>query len=152
MREITNATTEQLIKFTTFNGLYTDNLMHNLQNELKNEKASGKTKPYYRAYLNIVKRTAELINSLGIEDPFTKCSFFYYLLWLGIFSKDHTYAFTDKNRISNMSALGADIMLGKAACLNNSDMLSRILRATGTESYIIGCDVPDIKANPKIGG
>lgn len=148
MREITNATTEQLIKFTTFNGLYTEDVMRKLQKQLQVEKEVGRNKPYYRAYLNIVKKSANLIKALGLEDPFTKCSFFYYLLWLGMFSKNQSFTFNEQERISDISALGADIMLGKAACLNNSDMLSRLLRATGTESYIIGCDVPDIKANP----
>ena len=149
MRNITTATNEQLLNYALFNHLYTEEVMQGFQNSLTTEKERGKNKPYYRAYLNIVKRTASLINSLGIENPFTKCSFFYYLLWLGMFSKDQSFTFNDQERISDISSLGADIMLGKSACLNNVDMLSRILRATGTESYIIGCDVPDIKANLK---
>ncbi len=147
MRNITTATNEQLLNYALFNHLYTEEVMQGFQNSLTTEKERGKNKPYYRAYLNIVKRTASLINSLGIENPFTKCSFFYYLLWLGMFSKDQSFTFNDQERVSDISALGADIMLGKSACLNNVDMLSRVLRATGTESYIIGCDVPDIKAN-----
>lgn len=147
MRTIDSATNEQILKYATFKHLYTESTMCNIQNRLTTEKEKDKNKPFYRAYLNIVKRTANLIKTLDIKDSFTKCSFFYYLLWLGMFSKDQTYTFTNQDRISNMSALGADIMLGQAACLNNVDMLSRVLRETGTESYIIGCDVPDIKTN-----
>ncbi len=71
-------------------------------------------------------------------------------MWLGLFSQNRTFNFNEENRISDISALGADIMLGNAACLNNADMLCRILRSTGTESYIIGCDVPDIIAHHTI--
>ena len=148
MRTVTNSSMEQIIKYVTFNKIYTNEFMHSLQAHLINEINADKNKPFYRAYLNIVKETANLINSLNIKDSFTKCSFFYYLLWLGIFSQDRSFTFSDQNRISNMSALGADIMLGKSACLNNTDMLSRVLRATNTESYIIGCEVADIKAIP----
>lgn len=150
MRAIGDATYSQLLRFRDFNAFFNTRSMASFQGELRKFIEEDKDKPFYRAYLNIVRRTAELINTLGIKDNLVKCSFFYYLLWSGFFSQNHKFIYQTQDRISNLSALGADIMLGKAACLNNADMLSRILRSTGAESYIMACDVPNIKANPAL--
>lgn len=146
MRTPDQASMDELIKFSTFNALFSNELMQKIKNSTSKEVLQDQDKPYYRAYLNIIKRTASLIQRLNIEDPLIKCSLFYYLLWGGFFSNNRQYCFEAIERYNNASALGADIMLGKGACLNNCDMLSRILRATGTESYFIGCQVSSIKS------
>ncbi len=147
MRTFDNSSLYQREKFMIFNNLYTDKLMKTFQEEVKTEVEKGKNKPFYRAYLNIIKRTADLFKQLAIDDALVKCCFFNHLLWSGFFSKNHQISYQEEGRISNFSALGADIMLGKTACLNNSDMLCRLLRATGTESFIIACDVFDDSFN-----
>ncbi len=76
MRTVSNVTRDQLMKFVAFNAFYSKEVMYSLQNRLNEFKIFGQKQPYYYAYLNIIKRTARLIKSLNIEDPFTKCSFF----------------------------------------------------------------------------
>lgn len=148
MRTLANATQRQLEIFGAFNALYNEEAMHEMKNRFNQDREEGRSKPFYRAYLNIVKKTAKLIKELGIEDTLDKCSFFYYLLWLGIFSKDGNFNYSKEEIIPNPAALGAHVMLGKSVCLQNTDLLSRILRETGTESYIMGCDAPNMIADP----
>lgn len=92
-------------------------------------------------YNSIIKRTANLIKELNITNPIETSVIFEYLLWNGYFSKNKKICFSKYNRIINLTALGADIMRGKTVCLNNSDMLSRLLRELKYTSYMIACNI-----------
>ncbi len=97
--------------------------------------------PYYRAYLNIVKNTARLMRELGSKDAVSASIIFEYLLWNGYLSKDRQLIYCESGRINNLAVSGADIMRGKSVCLNNAEMLTRVLDEMGLDATLIGCRV-----------
>ena len=96
---------------------------------------------FYNAYLNIVKRTAAFFKDLGCTNPITASIVFEYALWNGYFSKDNHLVYCSAGRVNNMAIPGADIMLGKSVCLNNAEMLTRVLREMGMEAYLVGAAI-----------
>lgn len=98
--------------------------------------------PFYISYFNILKRTAEVIDSLNIKDPISISIIFEYLLWNGYLSKDHKLNYCASDRTNNLGLLGADIITGKSVCLNNSIMLTDLLKQIGIKAYAFGAYVP----------
>ena len=97
--------------------------------------------PYYESYMNIIKRTAAFYKELGSTNPLTASVLFEYTLWNGYFSKDKHLVYSSAGRINNFAATGADIMRGKSVCLNNAEMLTRVLKEMGNEAYFLGCSI-----------
>ena len=140
---------EKLEEIRRFYNFYDDNLVKSCSGFLTPTYQEISTTDYYRAYLNIVKRTAEFIKYFtNSNDPILACIVFQYLLWNGYLSKDKKLVYSISDRINNPVVTGADIMLGKSVCLNNADMQTSVLRAMGHEAYLLGCEVdPHQEAN-----
>lgn len=138
---------EQKVKYDKFMDFYSD-AMINMYSDLLNERFKVNEKlSFYHAYKNIIKKTAKLINELGINDPFHASVIFEYLLWNGYFSKDNSLVYNLNNRKCNIAALGADIMLGNSVCLNNSDMLTKVLNEMGINSYTVAGSLKHCEGN-----
>lgn len=134
-------TEEQFRKINHFLNFYNDKTIDAYRESYREQKAKVRREPYYRAYLNIVYETAEVLKRIGINDPLTASVAFEYLLWNGFFSKDHKLVYSISNRINNTAITGADIMRGKSVCLNNAEMLSRVLRNMQLDGYLMGCNL-----------
>ncbi len=106
-----------------------------------NQRVYAGFRPYYESYTNIVKRTAAFYKELGCTSPLVASVLFEYTLWNGYFSKDKHLVYSSAGRINNFAATGADIMLGKSVCLNNAEMLTRVLKEMGDEAYFLGCSI-----------
>lgn len=134
----------EIKRITKFLRYYDDQTVSSYINTYKKEKEHIIEEPFYHAYLKIVDSTARLLRDLGIRDSLTATVAFEYLLWNGYLSIDHKLSYSISNRINNTVATGADIMRGKSVCLNNAEMLARVLRSMGLVGYIMGCNL-----NPK---
>jgi len=146
MTDFEQMTEEQKNIYNNFQKKYSDSVIETFSNLYFKEYQEIITRDYYKFYLNIVKKTAILIQELGVNDPFQATVIFEYLLWNGYLSKDKKLLYSMSDRVNNIGAVGADIIRGKSVCLNNADMLSIILRNMGIESYLLGCYV-----DPKVG-
>ena len=102
---------------------------------------------YREAYMEIISKTADLLKDIKMDNPFDASLAFEYLLWNGYFSKDKKLKYSMNNRCLALDALGADIMRGYSVCLNNSDMLARVLEELNIPSKILNCYV-DIESLP----
>lgn len=91
----------------------------------------------YKAYLNIIKKTGILIKDLNIYDPFTTSLVFEYLLWNGFFSKNQQLKYDQNCQIYEPFLFGANIMLGKSVCLQNSTMLADLLTSLNYQSGLV---------------
>ena len=94
---------------------------------------------YLKAYKEIISKTADLLKYIKRDNPFDASLIFQYLLWNGYFSKDNNIKYSKDNRFNALDALGADIMRGYSVCLNNSDMLTRILNSLDVPARILCC-------------
>lgn len=98
---------------------------------------------YYKSYIEIIKRTAELCYELKLnDDTFDISVFFEYLLWCGYLSVNHKLAFCDFDIVNNMACNGADIMRGKSICMSNAEMLKRLYIELGYDAYLLGVYIP----------
>ena len=141
MIRFTDMTEEQKEKIKRFVNYYDDSTIKLYTEALAKQRSIVSNEPYYEAYLNIIKRTARLIPELGCYNSISASIVFEYLLWNGYLSKDKDLVYSITDRINNTTITGADIMRGKSVCLNNADMLTRVLKEMGNESYIMGCGV-----------
>ena len=98
---------------------------------------NNETKEFYQPYLNIIKNTTVLLKELHLDNPLDASKTYEYLLWNGYFSQNKHFTYNDDTFI-NPLVPGTDIMLGKAVCLNNAEMLTRVLQELNIESYLIG--------------
>ncbi len=114
--------------------MYEDKYNPNLE-FYDNEKESS----YLKAYKEIISKTADLLKYIKRDNPFDASLIFQYLLWNGYFSKDDNIKYSKDNRFNALDALGADIMRGYSVCLNNSDMLTRILNNLDVPARILCC-------------
>lgn len=144
MLTIEQMTEEQKKKYEKFKNFYSPNMIKTYSQAFQKHREIASSELYYRAYLNIVKKTAQLIKECGINDPLCASVIYEYLLWNGYLSKDHNLVYSISNRMNNIAVTGADVVRGKSVCLNNADMLASILREMGLEAYLLGC-----KVNPK---
>lgn len=149
MRTVKDISQDEFEKIKNFYDFYTPTLVKKYSELLANYEKNNINTETYRAYLNIVNRTASLIKNLAqTTNPFVACAIFQYLLWYGYLSKDHQLIYSISNRVNNLSMTGADIMLGKSVCLNNADMQTSVLRALGNNAYLMGCIIdPRKEAN-----
>jgi len=146
---INNFTEEQKNKYENFFKFYTNETIDFFSKVFEDKFKESEQKDFYIAYKNIIKKTAKLINELGITDPFHASVIFEYLLWNGFLSKDKTLVYDITNRKNNIALTGADIMRGNSVCLNNSDMLTSVLNQMDIRSYILGCSVKPTKETLK---
>lgn len=103
---------------------------------------SSVNEDYYKAYHEIIKRTAALCDKFTLESyPLSIALIYEYLLWGGYLSKDHRYAYDTSNRVNNLACTGADIMRGHGVCLNHADMLANLYRELGYEAHMIGMSI-----------
>jgi len=149
MVTLNNMTEQQKNKIEKFLNFYSENNVKIFSNVSTQEKEIIKNEVFYHSYLSIVKKTANLIKELGVNDPFHATVIFEYLLWNGYLSKNKNLIYSISNRICNIALPGADIMRGKSVCLNNAAMLSDILNDMGIEAYTIGANVKENEANLK---
>ncbi len=126
-------------KYTKLKIFYNSTIGESLfkANMIKEEKI--KKLDIYESYMSIVKDTCKLIKELGIKDPYNASAIFDYLLWNGYLSKDKTLKYSISNRTNLNYLAGTDIMTGRSVCINNADMLSRVLNELGYESFIFVC-------------
>ena len=94
---------------------------------------------YLNAYKEIISKTADLLKYIKMDNPFDASLIFQYLLWNGYFSKDKNFKYSKDNRCLARDAYGADIMRGYSVCLNNCDMLTRILNSLDIPSRVLYC-------------
>ena len=100
---------------------------------------------YLNAYKEIISKTADLLKYIKMDNPFDASLIFQYLLWNGYFSKDKNFKYSQDNRFNALDAFGADIMRGYSVCLNNSDMLTRVLNSLDIPSRILCCSTNELK-------
>lgn len=100
---------------------------------------------YLNAYKEIISKTADLLKYIKIDNPFDASLIFQYLLWNGYFSKDKNFKYSKDNRCLARDAYGADIMRGYSVCLNNCDMLTRILNSLDIPSRVLYCSLKQEK-------
>ena len=81
-------------------------------------------------YEEIVSKTAQLMKELNITDTIELCNIFSYMLYSGMFSKDHKYSYKPVLMKSAKSQydFGMTIMAKKGACLNNVFLLDAVLK------------------------
>lgn len=135
---------ERIMQMARFASKYNESSLKTFEEVAEAGKKAIIDKPYYKAYLNIVKNTAQFIKETGGADPISASIIFEYLLWNGYLSKDKKLVYSISGRINNTSVIGADIMRGKSVCLNNAEMLTRVLNDMNFEAYLTGCGIfPD---------
>ena len=139
MLRLSDLTPEQIEKMKKFYRKYDETTLKFYKEIFAKQKREIVNQPYYESYQNIINSTARLIREMGSKDPITASVIFEYLLWNGYFSQDKQLVYCVSGRINNMTITGADIMRGKSVCLNNADMLTRVLQSMGMEAYIMGC-------------
>ena len=100
---------------------------------------------YLNAYKEIISKTADLLKYIKMDNPLDALLIFQYLLWNGYFSKDKNFKYSQDNRFNALDAFGADIMRGYSVCLNNSDMLTRVLNSLDIPSRILCCSTNELK-------
>ena len=100
---------------------------------------------YLNAYKEIISKTADLLKYIKMDNAFDASLIFQYLLWNGYFSKDKNFKYSKDNRFNALDAFGADIMRGYSVCLNNSDMLTRVLNSLDIPSRILCCSTNELK-------
>ena len=100
---------------------------------------------YLNAYKEIISKTADLLKYIKMDNAFDASLIFQYLLWNGYFSKDKNFKYSQDNRFNALDAFGADIMRGYSVCLNNSDMLTRVLNSLDIPSRILCCSTNELK-------
>lgn len=100
---------------------------------------------YLNAYKEIISKTADLLKYIKMDNAFDASLIFQYLLWNGYFSKDKNLKYSKDNRFNALDAFGADIMRGYSVCLNNSDMLTRVLNSLDIPSRILCCSTNELK-------
>lgn len=132
---------EEVEKIKNFSEFYSDSFIDVLHRVYQDSIKEVEQEDYYQSYLKICNNTATLMRDLGIDDPMLASSVFSYLLWNGYFSKDRYFVFSQSNRVSNLGALGADIMRGRSVCINNARMLTRVLVDMGVDAHLMGCSV-----------
>lgn len=130
---------ERIAKMARFVGKYDEVKLQMYREVALEQQRAVVGKPYYRAYLNIVKNTARFIKENGAVDPMKASIIFEYLLWNGYLSKDKKLVYSVSGRINNNAISGADIMRGKSVCVNNAEMLTRVLKEMGFEANLTGC-------------
>ena len=109
---------------------------------LSYDEELAKKQPYNIAYDEIINKTAKFIkDELGYEDSMSISVIFEYMLWNGYFSKNKEYMFAQSGRMNNKSNYGADIMLGRGTCLNNSAILADLINSCGETAYPVMCYV-----------
>lgn len=96
---------------------------------------------FYYYYNNIICSIVKLMKELKIEDPFMICQSFIYLLHSGFFSINGEYIYSVDDLIENSYCAGATVMTGKGKCLNNSDMLTDVLRKNRIASSLVSCKI-----------
>ena len=128
-------------KYNNFNNFYIEPAVDMFNKIFSNAKEDTKKMDFYEPYLNIIKKTSDLIKESNVSGPLQSSVLFEYLLWNGYLSKDNNLVFSTSDRILNLGLPGADIVRGKSVCLNNAMMLNEVLRESGFESYILGCNV-----------
>lgn len=132
---------EEVEKIKNFSEFYSDSFIDVLHRVYQDSIKEVEQEDYYQSYLKICNNTATLMRDLGIDDPMLASSVLSYLLWNGYFSKDRYFVFSQSNRVSNLGALGADIMRGRSVCINNAEMLTRVLVDMGVDAHLMGCSV-----------
>ncbi len=134
-----------------FNFYYNEELINLIIKKAEEIRNQTLEETAYNSYLNIVKKTANLIKEMNVTEPFLISACFSYLLWNGYLTKDKKIMYNFYNRINNLNMLGADIILGNSVCLNNSAMLVNVLEQFNFESYNIQINInKEINLNSKI--
>lgn len=119
--------------------IYTDDFIEGVGSALTPEKVALRNTQLYKSYLKICKSTAGVIKDLHLQDPVLATAAFQHILWNGYLSKQKAFMYCAPDRVLNMAIPGADIMRGKSVCLNNAEMLTRVLNEMGTEAHTVGC-------------
>lgn len=122
-----------------FTDIYTDDLIKGFGSVLVPEKIALANTQLYKSYLQICKKTARVIKDLRLDDPVLATAAFQHILWNGYLSKQKAFMYSVPDRVLNMAIPGADVMRGKSVCLNNAEMLTRVLNEMGTEAHTVGC-------------
>lgn len=125
---------EKWIDFIQDFDKYQENANVNLYNDRLSDVVR---KPYYKAYLDIIRDIVKLFRELNINDEIDFSILYTYLLWNGYFSKDRelVYGVPTSNKLFFE---GMDIMCGKSKCINNSRMLCDLLMYNGKFSCVVG--------------
>ena len=100
-----------------------------------------------KEYQDIINKTAIFIKELGLKDNHVSYfSIFSFLLWNGIFSKDNKYVYSADDTFDANGYFGLDIMYGKGNCKSNSDMMSKVFKKMGLNSYFLvnSCDIKSV--------
>ena len=112
----------------------------------KREEEGIVNKDYYQAYSNVVKRTADLILNLGVEDPYRASVIFEYLLWNGYLSRDGKFSYSVDDSVNIRPIYGASVLQGSGVCLNIVDISSRVLQEMGIKSSYVSCYLDQVKS------
>lgn len=96
-------------------------------------------KEFFKNYIFIINETIKLFKKLELTDPIEISLAFEYLLWNGYFSKDKTLIYEPEVQYNIPIAQGADVINGKSVCINNAEMLTRILKKMGFSAFIVPC-------------
>lgn len=131
-------------QFVDFYNKYLEIDDYQFKDEYEETLKYSNSSKFYNYYLSIIKRTCELIQKLKINDPKQVTIIFEYLLWNGYFSNEKNLIYSRNKKKDIFGAYGVDIMLGRTACLSNSDMLSKIFTMLGYENHLLFCDLPKI--------
>ena len=97
-------------------------------------------------YNKIIDDTAKIIKELGFKNNHTSYfSVFSYLLWNGMFSNNQRYTYS-LDTFDILGYFGLDVINGMGNCKSNSDMMNRVFRKLGLDSYFLinSCDIKSI--------
>lgn len=89
------------------------------------------------AYNNIINNVACLCRELKLNDPLKVSIVYSYLLWNGYFSENKEYNYSLSKRLIIPNYDGLSIMTGYGVCVNNVDMLNKVLMAGLYDADII---------------
>lgn len=120
---------------------YDDNFFSLINDSWYRRNLIMASQDFYYYYNNIICSIVKLMKELKIEDPFMICQSFIYLLHSGFFSINGEYIYSTNDLIVNSYCAGATVMTGKGKCLNNSDMLTDVLRKSNFQSSHVSCKI-----------
>ena len=99
-------------------------------------------------YNKIIDDTAKIIKELGFKNNHASYfSIFSYLLWKGMFSNNQKYTYS-LDTFDILGYFGLDVINGMGNCKSNSDMMNRVFRKLGLDSYFLinSCHVKSIES------
>lgn len=94
-------------------------------------------------YDEIVKDIKKVMNQIGCTTPIEIFAIYNHMLWNGYFSENHEYKYDNKDLYDIAYNYGLDIFDGEGVCRHNSDLLARIFKEFGYNSFTVNAYISE---------